>query len=103
MLELFDKRSSVTGDRGRLSIEHKELDESGEPKLPRLQDHVEMVHLIEQGLLRPVQSELGSFALLAGDPIEIVQAPAPVTERPIERSDGIRALPSMAFNHSAID
>jgi hypothetical protein len=61
-------------------VQHEQLDEGGKTALPCLQDHVLIVHLTIQGLLRRVHLELDAAALLVGDEVEIIQPPPPFGE-----------------------
>lgn len=59
-------------------IKHEDLDEGGQTELAGLQQHVEIMHLFEKRHLRPVHLEPDAPARFVGDPVEIVQPPAPV-------------------------
>ena len=61
-------------------VQHEELDKRGEADLAGLQDDVQIVHLLEQSLLRPVHAERHLDPMLVNHRIEVVQPPSPVRE-----------------------
>ena len=59
-------------------VQHEDLDERGEAELAGLQDHVHLVHGVEQRFLRPVHAKRDLVSARVLDLVQVVEAPAPV-------------------------
>ena len=52
-------------------IQHEDLNERGEAKLPRLQNEILIVEVVKQRELRPIRAERDLAALLINDVIQV--------------------------------
>jgi hypothetical protein len=60
-------------------IQHVNLNEGRETKLPRLQHHIEVMHLAHQLVLRPVKAKANLFAVLVDNPVKVIEPPSMVS------------------------
>lgn len=65
-------------------IQHKNLNERREPKLPGFQDHIAIMHVVPKIGLRPIELKLYALARLVGDPVEVINPPSPVAQKRLD-------------------